>query len=183
MCDSIKTTGDGKHRKTVFFHWSKTEPVSNCGAGEAYAHSDVFHKQIALLEAWTALRAAKCPRPTRNDHNRQDAKRLQRAARHKFRKIWNLFMFDLGKLISGRRVGKPQLLESVIPGTCTAGQTAKTRALQNTTMTSDERNPCRARRKRPSFFHLSNGPTEFHMTSSASKRIDTPSPHQLHDPS
>ena len=35
--------------------------------------------------ARTVIQVAECPRPARNDHNRQDAKRLQRAARHKCR--------------------------------------------------------------------------------------------------
>ena len=36
-----------------------TEPVPNCREGKVFAHSDVIHKQIALLEARTAFRAAK----------------------------------------------------------------------------------------------------------------------------
>ena len=42
-----------------------------------------FTKQTASPEARHDHRVAKYPRPAQIDHNRQDAKRLQRAARHK----------------------------------------------------------------------------------------------------
>ena len=85
-------------------------------------------------------------------HSDRSSEYQRRAARHKFGKIWDLFMFQHRKLIFRRLVGKTQLLESVLPGTLTACPTAKTRTLQNTTMTRDERNRCRARRTGPSSF-------------------------------
>ena len=63
-----------------------------------------------------------------------------------------LFTFHVRKLISMRQVGKPQWLDSVFLGTFTAGQTAKTETLQNTTMKRDERDRRLASRKGPSFF-------------------------------
>ena len=74
VCDSVCTTDDGKHRKRPHSSLGQQQNQYKIVEREKrYAHSDVFQKQIALLEARTAFRAATRPRPERIDHNRQEA--------------------------------------------------------------------------------------------------------------
>ena len=110
---------------------------------KVFAHSDVTHMQTALPEA-----RIKCPRPTRNGHNRQDAKRLRRGARHRFRE-------SLGPLHTPAQKTHPWalILQDPPAGQHAPGQAhhqpdQKSRTLQNTTATRDYRNWCHASRKK-----------------------------------
>ena len=107
------------------------KPKPYCREAKVCAHSRVFDTHTALLEARNEPREAKYPRPAHIDHNRQDAKRLQRTSRHK---SWEKSgtssnSFSKKKLTSWCFVGEPQFLESVLPDTLAAGRTAEVKGV------------------------------------------------------
>ena len=87
--------------------------------------------------------------PARIDRNRQAPSVCREHLGTNLWEIWDFLKFRLKNFMFHCRV-EPQLLESVLQGTLTAGRTAAARTFQNTTMIWT-RETC-AVRERPPFF-------------------------------
>ena len=153
VCDSVHTTDDSKHKKRP--RSSLNQQQNQCQIVEEEIHSHIpmsFTGRLHCSKRGPALELQNVivSHETTIIDKKPSVYRKQLCTN--FGEIRDLFTFHLGKLISRRQGGKPQELENVFLGTFTARLTVKTRTLQNTTMTRDERNLCYMLRKGPFFF-------------------------------
>ena len=131
-CDSDCTTDDGKHWKRPRSSFRQQQNQCQIVEQEKYTHIPMsFTSRLHCSKRGPRFEWQNVPVPHETTLIDKIPSIYRQQLCPNFGKVWDLLIFHLMKLIFRRRTGKPQLMDSVFPGTFIAGRSARTGSLHD----------------------------------------------------